>query len=273
MWTEEAGGWIAKRVWKKIQCEFDYRDYAGRKAWIGLDLSKARDLTSGAVVIEDGETIVVREDEDGEEVELVEPRFASFNVFWMPKDNLREREDETKAPYTRWANLTRDDPDFGETQYLSLTPGAAIKMAFVAHWLKTMGEVFDLQGVAFDEYRMDVLQNELDEINLDIPLVAHPQGFRRSTESGLWMPASIEKMEECVVEERLRVNENPVLTWNIAGVYMEESPEGNQKFHKRKSKNKIDGAVAKAMAIGLATNPPPEKKQDSYLNSGGLVVG
>lgn len=272
MWTEEAGGWIAKRVWKKIQCDFDYRDYAGRKAWIALDLSKARDLTSGTVVIEDGETVVTREDEDGEEVDLVEPCFVSFNVFWMPKDNLREREDETKAPYTRWANITKDDPDYGEKQYLTLTPGAAVKMAFVAHWLKAMSEIFDLQHVAFDEYRMDVLQNELDEINLDLPLVPHPQGFRRSAESGLWMPSSIEKMEECVLEERLRVCENPILTWNIAGVYMEESPEGNQKFHKRKSKNKIDGAVSHAMAIGLATNPPTDEKQDSYLNSGEVAI-
>ena len=45
---------------------------------------------------------------------------------------------------------------------------------------------------------------------------------------------------------------HPVLRWNFANVQIETDKAGNRTMHKGKSGNKIDGAVACAMAVARA---------------------
>jgi len=55
---------------------------------------------------------------------------------------------------------------------------------------------------------------------------------------------------------------NPVLTWNISNAMSISDPAGNRKLDKSKTRFRIDGAVALAMAIGLKSRDmamlPPE---------------
>jgi phage terminase large subunit-like protein len=56
---------------------------------------------------------------------------------------------------------------------------------------------------------------------------------------------------------RLRVQRNPVLTWNSASAVLEADPKNNRIFTKRKSRGRIDGLVALAMSIGLLLDETP----------------
>lgn len=51
----------------------------------------------------------------------------------------------------------------------------------------------------------------------------------------------------------LRHGGQPVLRWNVENIQIETDRAGNRMFHKGKSGNKIDGAVAMAMAVGRAS--------------------
>jgi phage terminase large subunit-like protein len=97
------------------------------------------------------------------------------------------------------------------------------------------------------------LQAELDDIGCPVPLVNHPQGFRRQADSPLWMPVSVEVTEEAIVKGQLRVSSNPCLTWNAASVVMEVDAQGNRKPEKKKSTGRIDGIVALIEAMGAAS--------------------
>ena len=68
------------------------------------------------------------------------------------------------------------------------------------------------------------------------------------------MPHSIELLESLVLTGKLRVKFNPCLRWNSASAVLEPDAKGNRIFTKRKSKGRIDGLVALAMAVGLALN-------------------
>jgi phage terminase large subunit-like protein len=44
----------------------------------------------------------------------------------------------------------------------------------------------------------------------------------------------------------------PVLRWCLGNVAIEQNPAGDIKMYKSKAREKIDGAVALAMAVGVA---------------------
>jgi phage terminase large subunit-like protein len=243
VWTDEQGAWIARPVWMACKAEFDPRDYAGRKAFIGVDLSRRFDITSMAVVIEDGEVTIAREDEDGDSYQSIEPRFLSFSELWMPEERLSLRQQQDDKPYKTWV----------EEGYLRLTPGQTVKLDFPAARIALVAKMFDLQGIAYDKYRFEELETELDALGLDVPMIEHPQGFRRSAETSLFMPNSLEQLEELIVEQRIRVNHNPVLNWNVASMGFRRDAQDNRMPSKVHSRGRIDGAVALIMAAGLAT--------------------
>ena len=54
------------------------------------------------------------------------------------------------------------------------------------------------------------------------------------------------------VGTRLTHGAHPVLRWNFENIAVHTDPAGNRMFHKGKSRDRIDGAVACAMAVARA---------------------
>lgn len=243
VWTDEEGAWIDKAVWGACRHPFEPEDFAGRKAFAAVDLSRRFDMTAMSVLIEDGARVVERETDEGR-VQSEEPCFLAFTEFWMPEDSIRKRQSEDNKPYETWH----------EAGHLTLTPGATVKLSFVADRLAWADGLFQLQGIAYDKYRFEDLQDELDGANVTVAAVEHPQGFRRSPDSGLYMPNSLEQLEEMVVERRIYVRPNPILNWNVASMGFRSDAQDNRMPSKIKSRGRIDGAVSLVMASGLAVS-------------------
>ena len=224
-WTEGEAGWLAKEVWDAVQADLDIRDYHGCRCYGAVDLSRKRDLTALSLVFQ--------HDDDS---------WAAFVWFFMPGDGVREREDRDGVPYGLW----RDQG------YIKATPGPVVNHSFVAAEIAALAEDVEIVGLACDTYKRDYLQAELDELGCGVPLVNHPQGFRKDAGSDLWMPSSVELTEEAIVKGELRVNRNPCLTWNAASVAMTPDAQNNMKPDKKKATGRIDGVVALIMAMGAS---------------------
>lgn len=227
IWTDAANPWIDGDLWRKRQTKLNIQELAGRICFGGLDLSGTRDLTALALVfppLEEGEN------------------WKALVEFWTPKDTLFERARRDRVPYDAWQ---RDG-------FIHTPDGRAVKYDFVAHRIGELAALFEIQGIAFDPFRINYLIQDLQEAGVDVPLVQHGQGLGRSKESGLWMPHSIDVLERHILEETLDIIENPVLNWNAASAVIEIDPKGNRTFQKRKSTGRIDGIVALAMAGGYA---------------------
>ena len=69
----------------------------------------------------------------------------------------------------------------------------------------------------------------------------------------LSMPDSINKLEAALLEQRILIDPNPVQNMGSAAVVYEQNRIGHRMFAKDKATSRIDGMVALAMSIGVAT--------------------
>ena len=230
-WVDAAETWIGREAWERVEADIELSDYEGRVCFGGLDLSYTTDLSALALVFPD----------EGD-------RYDAFLWFFKPREGLQEAVERDRVPYDVWARQG----------YLTLTEGSVIKLSPIAEVLAEIASRFSLQSVAYDRYRHRELAMHLSDEGLDIPMQEHPQGFRRQGDNPLWMPSSVQELENAIIEGRLRVHVNPVLRWNVSSVVIRHDPAGtdNRVFDKRKSTGRIDGVVALAMAVGAASAMP-----------------
>ena len=87
-----------------------------------------------------------------------------------------------------------------------------------------------------------MLNNLLDD---GLPAVEMRQGW-------VTMAPAIKELERAIIAGRFEHGGHPVLRWNFSNVAVEDDKAGNKTFHKGRSKDRIDGAQAAAMAVGRA---------------------
>jgi phage terminase large subunit-like protein len=67
------------------------------------------------------------------------------------------------------------------------------------------------------------------------------------------MAPAIKELERAIVGLKLIHGGHEVLRWNFSNIAVETDKAGNQSFHKGKSRDRIDGAVAAAMCVARAS--------------------
>lgn len=230
---------LSAAVWSPCGQPIDLDGLRGRRCYAGLDLSASRDLTALVLVFAD----------DDDQLDVLP-------FFWLPNDDLREREDTDRVPYVRW----RDDG------HLLTCPGRTIDPKAVALKLAELHGEFGIRALAYDRWRIEDLRRELDAIGCSVPLVPHGQGFRD-------MSPSIDALERAVFESRLRHGSHPVLTMCAGNAKTTADPAQNRKLDKSKSTGRIDGLVALTMAVGVcAQNTDARSVYETDDRPDGLLV-
>lgn len=234
VWVDAENPWMDTPLWLASVKEFDALEQLARCDEVlgALDLSGTLDLTALALA---GRLA-------GRTIARVE--------FWTPKDTLQERTRRDKVPYEAWVDLG----------FITATPGRAVDYSFVAQRIAELQGILPLKRIAFDPYRIKYLEKALDEANIAVELIAHPQGYYKAQAKkdalgvetpALWMPRSIELLEKSINDQVLDVERNPCLNWNSTSAVLEADAKNNRIFTKRKSRGRIDGIVALAMVSGL----------------------
>ena len=213
---------LAKAEWDNNGGAVDYEALQGRTCYGGLDLSQSRDLTAFVLVFPrpDGGIDVL-------------PRF------FLPEKNIAEKSELDRVPYDIWA----------KQGFLTLIPGAVVDPSFVAEAIAEACEIYDVQRIAYDRWRIADLKRELDRMGAQTPLEPYGQGFRD-------MGPAVDKLERAVAEGRLCHAGNPLLTYCASNAVIEADPAGNRKLAKNKSSGRIDGLVALAMALAVIDREP-----------------
>jgi phage terminase large subunit-like protein len=144
-------------------------------------------------------------------------------------------------------------------------PGPTIRFGFVAAELARLATEFHIQVVAYDRWRIDDFKQDLADVACEVPLEPWGQGFKD-------MAPAIEHFAELALTARLRHGGHAVLTAAVANAITVSDPAGNLKIDKDKSNGRgpvrIDGAVALAMALGLANRfVDAPANVDDFLNN------
>lgn len=208
---------IGRDDWEACGEPVDPTSLYGRPCFAGLDLSATTDMTAAILYFpEDGGAVVP--------------------FFWLPKENIRLLEDTARVPYRAWSN----------EGLIELTPGRAVDYRFVVQRLAQAAGDYDLKGIAYDRWRIKALERILVEEGIQLPLTEWGQGFKD-------MAPAVDVLEAEVLDGKIRHGGNPILRWHCTNCVVELDAAGNRKLSKKRSREKIDGMVALAMSIGLAT--------------------
>ncbi|WP_287740682.1 terminase TerL endonuclease subunit [Diaphorobacter sp.] len=207
---------ISPDVWKA--CATPTQFCADGPVFAGLDLSARTDLTALVIV---GQV-------DG--VWHVKP------FFWTPEQGLADRARRDRAPYDVWHRQG----------HLRTTPGATVDYEHVAADMLEILADMDVQAIAYDRWRIDLMRKELDRLGADLPLVEWGQGYKD-------MAPALDALEAELLNGRIAHGMHPVLTMCAANAVVTKDPTGARKLDKAKATGRIDGLQALAMAMGVAS--------------------
>lgn len=251
VWTEGETAWMTRAVLEPCLAEFDVTQHHGAPIWIGCDLSQNKDITALGFAIRTG--VVADGPHKGK------PTFDAWIEAWTPGDTLSAREMRDKAPYRLWV----------DKKFLNAPKGQSIDYRQVAQSIAEATHEFNVKCVAYDRYAFKRgLEPECDALGIKVEFVEHPQGGTKKgapndamkaaakagnrDPEGLWMPMSIRQLEEMLLEKRIRLKTNPVLISAMMSAVTADDRWGNYWLTKERSTQKIDCAIALAMAIGAA---------------------
>lgn len=264
VWTDADVAWMTRATLEPCLADFDPLEHKGKKISLGLDLSQVRDITALGAVVQTG-TKSITAIRDGQKVVMEKPTYDAWVEAWTPGSTAAVRELRDKLPYPLWI----------KQGHLHGPPGESISHLHLAQTLVEYNQNYDVQMVAYDRYAFKRFEEDAAELGLKLEFVEHPQGGLKKGKptkameeaakragkepQGLWMPGSVALLEEALLEGRIRLKRNPVLVSAMMSAVAEEDKWGNHWLSKLKSVNKIDCAVALAMAIGAANGAGPAK--------------
>ena len=192
----------------------------------GLDLSEINDLTAFI---------------------LVSPAGDVDSTFWLPQEGLTEKSRLDRVPYDVWA----------KNGFLMTTPGKSIQYEYVAKYLYKILQEKNIRKIAFDRWNMRhlrpwLIQAGLSETFIDSRFVDFGQGYQS-------MSPALRTLETLLLDERLKHGGQPVLTMCAANSVIKMDEAGSRKLDKRKSRGRIDGMVALAMATAVMAEDQHDK--------------
>lgn len=254
-WTDAETAWMSRQSLESVLTDFDPLEHAGEEISIGADIGATRDMTALGFVVQTGTVELSRD--DGTVATL--PTYRAWVEAWTPKDTIRERALQDRAPYDVWV----------EQGYLNATAGSVVRLDFVAARVSEVQADYKIRALGYDSYAFRRnFEPELDQMGVTCPLVEHPQGGKRRAAptdeqkaaaqaegkdaEGLWMPGSLNALETLILEHRIEIMRNPVMISAAMSAAIERDPFDNRWFSKRKAANRIDALVALTMAVGVA---------------------
>ena len=235
-WTDAANPWISADVWLGAQVDYEWQTLRGRRAWAGFDLGSTTDLT--------GLVLYVEPERDGEPWKLVP--FA-----WLPDEGLDRKEDLDRQPYLAWR----------AAGYLETTPGRAVSRLHLVRRLAELAQMFDLQAVAVDRWRIEDVKAMADDADVTLPnMVPFGQGYKD-------MSPAIEAFETALLNRQVVHNGHPVMTMCAANAVTVSDDAENRKLSKEKATGRIDLMVAAVMAVGVAQSADAPGNIDDFINA------
>lgn len=216
--VETSNPFVTRSVWEENAGENE----GWSVAYGGLDLSETSDLTAFVLVSEANGVV------------------NTDCTFWLPGDGLNERARADRVPYDVWA----------QQGYLQTTPGRSVEYSYIAKFLV---EIFDkkrIRKIAFDRWNMRHLRPWLIEAGMSEAFI--DDRFEDFGQGYVSMSPALRTLETKLLNANLRHGGHPVLQMCAANAVVKMDEAGNRKLDKKKSRGRIDGMVALAMAVEVA---------------------
>ena len=198
------------------ECEMDEPELVGRECFGGLDMASHEDLSAFVLYFPAG-----NEDQ----------RAFVLPFIFCPSGKIREREAAGMAFYRQWK----------DEGWLMRAGESRVDHRTIQQVIRECCDLYNVTEVGFDPWGADGVVNEL--IDEGTPMIAVSQGLAGMT------PGTRALLDD-ISEKRIFHGGNPVMSWCLSNCTADQKADGAVRFNKHKSADKIDAAVALAMARG-----------------------
>lgn len=195
----------------------DLADMEELPCFIGVDLSRSGDLTA---------VVAAWRHPDG--------RVFIWPWFFVPGDDLKGRAERDGVPYEQWQ----------ADKLVNVIDGPVIEPEVIEDHIRELCARFDVREIAFDPYDARMTMQRLHDDGL--PAVEMRQNITT-------MGPAIADLERVVNGRALRHSGHPVLRHHFDSVVASRNDTGLVRMHKGRKTDRIDGAVAAAMAVSRAS--------------------
>ena len=210
MWVDAPDAWIEDDDVQANNAAFDVDLLRGEECYVGLDLASKSDISA---------------------VCLFFPRYKVCRfLFVVPEAKVEERQRD-RVDYRLWQ----------ERGWLVVTPGKVLDEDWFVSFLINELAPYDVKRFAYDPW---AAWNIVPKFTMYAEqMVAYQQGVRYMSVPTKWV-------ESEVLMHNLNFLDNPVVRWMFSNVVIYKDPNDNIKLDKKRSRDKIDGVVALADAVG-----------------------
>jgi phage terminase large subunit-like protein len=223
MWTQATTAWIGDEAWKACSGRVNESALRGRICYGALDLSNNLDITAWTLCFPPTD---------------LDPRYTFLYRFFIPEENILERQRKAKVPYTLWR----------DRGFVIATPGNVIDYNFIEEQVKSDADSFRIQEIAYDPWNANQITQNLEDRGMT--MVQFRQGFGS-------MSAPSKDFEKRVLAKELNHGDNPVMTWMASCVEIKTDPAGNIKPVKpdrKRTGKRIDGVITTIMSLDRAVH-------------------
>lgn len=217
IWTHSVSRWIKDDTWKSCGMTVKEKDLIGRECYAGIDLSATQDITAIAYSFPP---------KNEEEI------YQFLYRFFIPEDDLIEKERKDKVPYSYWI----------EKGFIITTPGNAVDYDFIEDQILIDAKKFQFQEIAYDPWKAQEIVNHLQENFTMVPIQQRYSGMALPTDT----------FEKKMLAKKIAHGNNPVMKWMISCTEVKSDRQGNimpMKPQREKTGKRIDGVVASIMAL------------------------
>lgn len=239
VWTTTSQTYINHKIWMaSCTSEFKESDLYGRPCWMGLDMSRTKDITAMILLFPPWD--------DDEE-------FKILCRFHCPEDGIIKRSKSDGVNYTQWVT----------DGYLNSIPGPTIDDDVIFNSIMEDNKHFQINVIEYDPRFAHQLVSKLEASGIKC------SAFRQSSTE---FTSPIQQIEAIVLKQLLNHNNNPILAWMNSNVLLKRYPNGGLMFDKERSTERIDGMPALAMALGGYLTDKEDHGPSKYESEGFTVI-
>jgi len=167
--------------------------------------------------------------------------------FFLPEDEIEERERRDGLPYLQWAN----------DGHLTLTPGPVVDYGFLREYLDRSITAFDPRGIGFDKH--NAIQTMTEMMNDGEPVVDIAQSYTMLSDP-------CKQLERMVRAGYIIIEGNPILTLHAANAATKRDPRANIMPDKSDERTFIDGISALVTMLALLLRDGGESDVDYSID-------
>lgn len=207
--------WVSRKIVEHSLVDLQLKDITTRPiCMVGVDLSVKDDLSAVTYGLYDS----------------LSKQFTFYTDFYVPKETLYSH--PNSEMYIRWA----------EQGLIHICGNEVIDYEQIGKDIIANSKYVNILSIGYDAYRNRELINYLKASGIKC-LRAWKQTYANFT-------SPVEAFEQAIYEGRIHIASNPIITWMLDNVAIDEDNLKNKKPIKKTANKKVDGVITILMSLG-----------------------